>query len=277
MFIVKRIGISLVLILLAYALADCSAPPPCDERIEDRQQLQYDVMSNPLIEHVSKTLHMLHVFTSECYIDGKAQVIIRYALLPEYSKYGFIYTDNLYVSYLKTSGEIEIENSNTQETMPLRFNAIIDMFKNRVNDIKSAPRVQEFLANIKVETSQYPISLGDDGNRATIQSQDHRYRINYILFANNVRGYFLPNNITWHEFPEIQRAHEIIVNDLLIGDLSNCNIDYSDELGYTSVDFHDFDKWYITVSVVCPYYVHKLAWVQLNADNSYERLKLQEP
>ena len=113
MFIVKRIGISLVLILLAYALADCSAPPPCDERIEDRQQLQYDVMSNPLIEHVSKTLHMLHVFTSKCYIDGKAQVIIRYALLPEYSKYGFIYTDNLYVSYLKTSGEIEIENSNT--------------------------------------------------------------------------------------------------------------------------------------------------------------------
>jgi hypothetical protein len=271
----KRCGLIVLAAIASLLLVACPPRPPCDERLtaEAQQSYQYNVLSNSLIEEISRELHLLHVFVGECIVAGKATIAMRYALPARYSRYGFTYSDVLRASYSVKDGSIELSNDAIQESLT-NHEAVSSLFRDMIEDVESNPRIAEFLSKIDVDTSKSPIRL-DSGE---IRGVDGPSSIQYTPSSNTVRGYVLPNSIEWNEFPEIEEAHEIVQSNLLVGDLSTCSIDRRDYRGVTSVQFHDSENspWYMSVAIQCGG-VLKSAWLQLNADGSFERLELRQP
>lgn len=273
---IKLWAISFLLTFSFLSVACNLQQSPCDEKIKDKEQVQFNVMSNLFIEQISRKFHLFHVFVNGCYVNGKTQVDLRYALPSEYSEYGYTYVDILTVNYYKKNYKIEVIDRYTRETLPLNSDVIFKMFKERIKNIEASPRVREFYAHMDVDTTQQPFYIDTTGNNAVmLYGADTHYMMVHTLFDDKVNGYTLPNSRIWLEFPEMQRAHQIVDEKLLVGDFSKCSIDT--DKGMTKLQVYYTGEYDFSITVVCANGIRKYANVQLNPDGTYQKLELRSP
>jgi hypothetical protein len=99
--------------------------------------------------------------------------------------------------------------------------------------------------------------------------------VEYNFFYHLVRGYILSNDIEWQEYPEIQLAHQVMEQHLLVGDLANCSIGKGEKHAYTQAQFHDSADapWNMMVALQCDD-GWKDAFVQLKNDGTYDKLSI---
>ncbi len=107
-----------------------------------------------------------------------------------------------------------------------------------------------------------------------------RYRgdFTYRYAWGVMEGFSLPNDFVWVTFPDIARAHKIIVGDLLKGDLSSCSIGKGRGHSYTIGSyFHGPLPFYsITVALKCGNQQKgKDASLRLFSNGAYDRLNIK--
>ena len=90
-----------------------------------------------------------------------------------------------------------------------------------------------------------------------------------------VTVYVLPNSVEWKSFPEIQQAHQIVEEKLLVGEWAGCSINREGH-AYTATAprYEETDPWYIEVDLVCGGQWRQAA-LWLDTDGSYSRLEVR--
>jgi len=254
--------------VLALALMACPASVPCDEEVGDPQAYYRLVLSHPVVVQINDELGVPTVDVAPCFVNGKVRVCLTYRLAQSYSQYSILYHDQLILACAK-DGMVEISDEGIRRPEAFDRDSILGFFKTKVNEVENNARVREFLTKIGPRPGSR-VSL----HRAVVEihGPDTGW-IEYSLYKRQVRGYLLPNTVSWQEFPEIEQAHKIIEENLLTGELSNCSIGREKHHSYTTASFHDFETgpWYLTVALICQD-GWKDAFLQLNHDGSYERL-----
>lgn len=191
-----------------------------------------------------------------------------YQLPSEFSPNNIIYRDKLVLSYCINGTLYHGYSLYGEETKSLNYQDVIDSFKDKIKEVESNERVKELIEK-QIVTSGSFIEY-----HAKLSGQDGW--VEYSNGSGEVRGYLLPNSAELEKFPEIKKAHEIVEKNLLIGELSDCTIGREGGHSYTLVQFHDNENtpWYITVALHCEK-GWKDAYLQLNQDDSYERLEIR--
>lgn len=242
---------------------------PCDEKISDPEAIKAAIQSHPVIQALNSEWTLRDMVISPCFTNGKASVTITYQLPAAYSEFQVIYFDQFSLACSK-GGTIELA---TGANSPSEFDqsALEAYFKGKINEIESNPRVREVI----VKTKPDPLNPANPiSGQATIFRSGYN-RVEYNFFYGLVRGYMLSNDIDWREFPEIEQAHQVIQEHLLIGDLAGCVIGTGDAHSYTEAKFHDSvdAPWNLTVAISCPD-GWKDAAVRINPDGTYEELRI---
>ena len=236
--------------------------PPCDEEIEDKEVYENLILANDTVIQINNELELYRTEVADCIVNERVEIVLYYYLPKNFSSYDIVYSDDLTLSYV-TNGSIGIGGYGEEGV--INYDIVINSFKNKVIDIETNNRVQEFISKLNPKTG----SLIDTNARI---STDDGW-IEYHQNSKSVRGYLLPNAINWSQFPEIKQAHEIIEQNLFIDELSSCSIGKDGGHSYTTTNFHDFedDPWYLTVAIICDCGWKEVS-LQLNSDGSYERL-----
>jgi hypothetical protein len=255
----------IVLILLSQIVIATPPTPPCDEEIEDKEVYENIISSNDTIKQINEELEFYQIEVADCFVNEKVEITLYYKLPKNFSNYQIVYSDDLTLSYAK-DGSIKILDGGEEKIF--EYDEVIDTFESRVQEIENNARVQEFITKLNPTTG----FLIDVNARISVNDG----WIEYSQYSKLVRGYLLPNAINWSQFPEIKQAHEIIEQNLLINELSNCSIGKDGGHSYTTANFHDFEDspWYLTVALICDC-GWKDAFLQLNSDGSYERLEIE--
>jgi hypothetical protein len=136
------------------------------------------------------------------------------------------------------------------------------------------PQIKEF-------KDKKTINFAGFGNNQLTVSQDftcptcESYLI-YDIAANQPAAYMLSNDAEWKSFSEMVRAHNIINENLLIGDLADCEIGKGEAHSYTELNYYigPGNPMPITVALTCNG-TWKDAFVKLNPDGSYENLQIK--
>lgn len=265
----KRIAVICLFILASLALAGCPPQPLCDEKIKDPAIFEQIVLSDPVIQQLDHELKRMQLTISDCIVNNQVGVILQYEMPSEYSEFGVIYRDQLFLVY-SLEGNLGLPAQQDQAAT-FQSGAITGYFSARIQELETNPRVREVLS--KTGTDPLNPSVPLFGEYQVMRSGDNR--VEYSYFYHLVRGYILSNDTDWREFPEIAQAHRIVVDNILVGALSSCSIGHGKMHAYTVTRFHDTQTgpWYLTVAVQCPD-GWKDANVQINADGSFERLEI---
>lgn len=266
----------LLLGVFSLLLAACPPQPPtCEDPVEE-EAVKAVFGANSVVQQVTNALQVRSIDVGTCFVDGRVQVIYQVELPRAYSEFGIIYTDRLDFTYAR-DGSLEISGYGSRPTA-LDANVILEFFRNRVAQFESFPRVREVIINTEPDLGNPTMPLGFVYRLNNHLGYAVRDADDYNEATDYVTEYQLANDIKWQEFPELGRAHDLIEEQLLVGEYSNCSIGQDPLRSYTMVQFHDSatDAWLISVSVVCGD-DWKSAFVKLNPDGTYERLHMEAP
>lgn len=264
----NRITIFLAMLLIFGVLYQSiiATPPtlPCDEEIEDKEVYENIILANEVVIQINDELELYNLEVADCINNERVEIVLYYYFPENYSSYDIIYSDDLALSYV-TDGSIELGIYGEGDA--LNYDDVINAFKDKVVEIENNSRIQEFITKLHPNSC----SLIDVNARMTSSDGDW---IEYHQ-TGYVRQYLLPNSIDWEQFPEIKQAHEIIEQNLLVDELSDCSIGTGAMHSYTTAsNYEGIGPWYITVALICGD-EWKDACLQLNQDGSYERLSIE--
>ena len=254
------------------SVCSCESPPtqPCDEKVGDTKAYEDIVLNIPAIQELNSQLSFKKVSISNCFVDGYLGVVLYYQLPTSYSNYNITYADDLQLVYSK-DGTLKLFSRGIVQNQVLESEIILADFQQKIQKLEHNPQVMEILS----KTGPDPISPIAALYSSDI-SRSGGNRFQYNPLADTVSAYTLSNDVDWQGFPEIQLAHKIIKEKLLVGSLSDCSISH-DELGsFTSMQTYDasMDSLFMSVALVCNG-DWKTALVRMNSDGSYERLELE--
>jgi len=257
-------------VIALFTLVGCPPKPLCDEKIDNPKIYENIILSNPIVQQISSELTQHQVNVSPCFVKNKVGIGILYELPVSYSEYQLVYSDYLNLAYSK-DGTIELSGGIKQ---PAAFEkaTILTYFRQRIREIEDNPRIREVITKTEPDLQNPVIPLFGQ-----VQiSRRGGNRVEYNFYSGLVRGYVLSNDLDWQEFPEIKQAHRAIEEHLLVGAFSGCSIGHGEMHSYTSANFHDSPTgpWYLTIALICDD-GWKDAFVQINNDGSYERLKIE--
>ena len=257
--------------VLALSLISCPPAQPCDEQVVDKEVLRDAALSHPETEKLSTFVSIRDVSVSDCYVDGVASIFVTIEVPPEYSTYGFRYSDHLSLRYSR-EGALSLGPSANPGTSSLESDEVMRLVSSMIADAESNLRVTEFLEKLGTSILSEPIRLDQGVARYEVE---HGWIV-YRLFANRVDEYSVPNSIHWREFPEIDQAHAIIEEKLLVGANSRCVISRGDLHSYTLLSFHyaEHEPLNLTVALDCDGEWLQ-AFVKLRPDGTYERLEFE--
>ncbi|MBM3129258.1 MAG: hypothetical protein FJ009_11630 [Chloroflexi bacterium] len=268
----RRIILAVLLGALAVCLTACPPKPPCDEPIGSKQIYRDAILSHPVTLQLNDNLQFHDIIIAECFVKGELSIGLLYHLPADMSSFGVVYADWLGLAYAK-DGRIQIVLQYTGERQPFTYENVIGLFKERISSAENnpSPKVREFIA--KVSPMQGNLSSCCWlGTMPPSPWAEIRYNANTKL----VYEYLLPNSIQWSEFPEIERMHQIIEENLLVGNLSNCKIGKDDRHAYTRMQMTTAgDVWMnFSVALLCDD-GWKDASVRLYPNGTYDQLVIQ--
>lgn len=143
----------------------------------------------------------------------------------------------------------------------------LDLF---LPNITKIPQIEEFKRNKRIKYMAY-------GNERLVLRSDAG-SLTYDTHRNITSSYILYNDFKWETFPEIAKAHSIIKEKLLVGELSNCSIGTGYAYGYTQMEYYNLNPSYplsIKVALKCDEGTkRKEAFIKLNSNGTYERLEI---
>lgn len=257
---------------LAISITACPPRPPCDEPIKDKQFYRESILTNPVILQLNNTLQLKDVDIAECFVKGELSIGLLYHLPANMSSFGVVYAYWLGLAYTK-DGNIQMVLQYTGERQPFTYENVIELFKERISLAESnpSPRVKEFVQKT------FPMQ-GNLTNCCWLSSGPGQAwaEIEYDANTQLVYKYSLPNSIQWDEFPEIERVHQIIKENLLVGNLSDCKIGEDGGHAYTSMQMTSAgDVWMnFVVALQCDD-GWKDASVRLYPDGTYGELMVR--
>lgn len=263
---VSRLGAAFFLILLSFTLTACPPKDPCDEKLQNPGPIKDLVVTSPVVNQLSQEFTLKSALVAECFVEDQTGVSLQFEIPTYYSQYHIPYILPVSVTLWK-DGTIEMDD----------YQVILANVETGIHTIETHPQVAEFLAHMIVRQG-WPVNLhlmdivSIHGTSPSGQSG----HIEIELPSRLVTAYGLPNEIDWPSFPEVEQAHKIIEENLLINDLSDCHISTVDERGGTRSQFH-YQKngpWFLTVTLICTN-GRKDAFLQLNPDGSYEQLSIR--
>jgi hypothetical protein len=139
-------------------------------------------------------------------------------------------------------------------------------------NITEIPQIEEFKRNNGITYVEY------EDHRLVFHAQTSS--LTYDVNENVFPSYLLDNKFKWETFPDISKAHSIIKEKLLVGELSTCTIGTGYENGYTEVRTIYEQNPYVKVNLECDGGTDdvesKVAIVILHSDGTYEGLQILE-
>jgi hypothetical protein len=254
----------------------------CGEEIESLSHYVEIVRSHPAIEQLNLELNLLEVqVPGPCVIDGKVSAKLRYELPANLSSFDIIYKTDLNVLYHVDDGELElIDDSSLGST---GTQAIIDPAValspsiKKITEIENDPRVVEFLT--KLDYSK-PRNVFLNVTTIRLHAEGGFIEFSFPSWREQslVNHYIVPNAIEWLAFPEINQAHQLIQDNLLVGDWAHCFINNADESANSNTmsfrGFEEHEPWMLEVGLDCDGEL-RTAVVIINPDGSYQRLEIR--
>jgi hypothetical protein len=154
---------------------------------------------------------------------------------------------------------------------------VLDYFIERIWEIEHDSRVVEMFKQLGWNAAMGRVYLSS----SPMMVQFHKGSIEYAYPWSSPKGgvyrYVVPNGLDWQSFPELEQAHKIIREQLLLGEWSHCSISegewaYSNTVGYRWYD--NPDPWWLEADLDCGG-EWRVAGVKINADGSYEQLEVR--
>jgi hypothetical protein len=251
----------------------------CGEEIESPDNYVAILRSHPALEQLNLEMNLLDVqILDSCVIDGKVRAKLRYELPAYLSSYNVRYTTDWIFYYHVDDGKLEFGSDPAQGSadIPTIFdpNVIMGPSIEKINQIENDPRVSEFLTR----AVWYPALGNVYLSTTTVRLSARRGYIEFSFPFEREEGlvthYYLPNFIEWVNFPEVVQAHQLIQENLLVGDWEYCIINRGKTAhsGTLSTRLYEEDEpWWIDVDLDCDG-EWKTAGVNIFPDGSYQRL-----
>jgi hypothetical protein len=162
-----------------------------------------------------------------------------------------------------------------------KLNDKLEFFAPQAADISL--EIQEFKKNNGIEAAEYVVSDHvPSRNTITIWSTNKFWLrgslLRYHFKRKMIENYYLDNNFEWKTIPEVSKAHEIIKEKLLVGELSNCTIGTGDEhattIGTYTPELH---SWFLIVALKCnDREKRKDASIRLYPNGTYAQLEIKD-
>ena len=272
------IAIVIILIFNIFYINASEPAKPCEEKISINNNYETLILSNDVIKRLNTDFQFLKISLDNCFNGGGVQGSLSYKLPQNYSEFNITYigvipivyhkdnTINFYYSYDKT----DYSNPNIITSENLSYDRVISKFKREIQVLENNKKIREFISKIS------PLQDTTIG-QSTKYSNNPGYNsawLEYRFDLKAIREYLLPNSIVWNNFLEIIKVHEIIKNNLLIGELSSCTIDNT---SYTLLQFYDGEgtPYHLTVQLKCNDGV-KAIKLRLYENGSYDNMRVED-
>jgi len=149
-----------------------------------------------------------------------------------------------------------------------------------IPSVSNIPKVNEYRLNIPIKRVELTPSALTSSQLSLFGNKECPTCDSFLVYdlQNNMpRSYLLPHTLTWKAFPEIATAHKIMRESLLNKDTRSCVIGQDLPFAYTRLDSQESPSgpYYLHVSLLCSD-MSRTASVQLNVDNTYQNLRIEE-